>query len=189
MRNLIYSINLSLDGCCDHTKLSGGNDDIYEFFTHLIKNADTFVMGRITYQLMYPFWSDMARDNSGQTPAMNDFASAMDTVENIVVFSKSLDKVESKNTRIVRSDLPGEIRRLKQEPGKNILLDGVNLSSQLIEHGLIDEYHLVVHPVIVGKGRRLFEEVDLPENVPLQLAGSKVLKSGCVALLYHKQGE
>ena len=187
MRNVIYSINLTLDGCCDHTKMDGGNDEVYDYFTQLIQDTDTVVYGRITYQLMVPFWPDIAKNNSGQTKAMNDFAQALDSVDNTIVFSRSLEKVEGKNTRIVRSNLQDEILKLKQEQGKNILLDGVTLSSQLLGDGLIDEYRIVVHPVIVGEGRRLFNDVSLQEKIPLKLAESKVFKTGCIALRYLKQ--
>lgn len=118
---------------------------------------------------------------------MNDFAQAWGSVDKTIVFSKSLDRVEGKNTRIVRSNLQDEILKLKQEQGKNILLDGVTLSSQLLGHDLIDEYRIVIHPVIVGKGRRLFEDVSLLDRIPLKLVGTKAFKSGCVALRYLKQ--
>jgi riboflavin biosynthesis pyrimidine reductase len=95
--------------------------------------------------------------------------------------------VEGENTRIVRENLVEEVRKLKQEPGKSILLDGITLSSQLVGHDLIDEYRIVVHPVVVGAGRRLFEDVNLQEIVQLKLVESKNFKSGGVALHYRKQ--
>lgn len=185
MRKLIYGINITLDGCYDHTKFGGG-EDIHEYFAQLIRTADVLVYGRKTYQLMVPFWPDVAKNNSGQTASINDFAKAFDAVGRIVVFSKTLDKPEGKNTRIVRADLQNEILALKQEQGKNILLGGVNLPSQIIELGLVDEFHFVVHPIIVGEGARLFEGISLPDKLQLKLVESKVLKSGCVALHYAK---
>jgi dihydrofolate reductase len=186
MRNVIYSINLSLDGCCDHTKFGGADDELFEYFTQLMQEADTAVYGRITYELMVPFWPDVAKSNSGSTKAMNDFARALDAIEKTIVFSRSLQSIDRKNTRLVRSNLQDEIRQLKQEQGRSILLDGVTLSSQLLGDELIDEYRMVIHPVIVGKGRRLFEEASLQERVPLRLVGTRVFKSGCVALHYLK---
>jgi dihydrofolate reductase len=186
MRNVIFSINLSLDGCCDHTKFNPA-DGIYEYFTQLMREADTLVSGRITYQLMVPFWPDVAKNGSGETKAMNEFARAFDDIGKIIVFSKTLEKVEGENTRIVRENLVEEVRKLKQEPGKSILLDGITLSSQLVGHDLIDEYRIVVHPVVVGAGRRLFEDVNLQEIVQLKLVESKNFKSGGVALHYRKQ--
>jgi dihydrofolate reductase len=185
MRNLIYAINLSLDGCCDHTKLSG-NDEIYEHYADLMRDVDLLVYGRTTYQLMVPFWPDIAKSHSGQTKAMNEFAQAFAS-KPIVVFSHSLDGAEAKNTRIVCGDLQDEILKLKQEEGKNILMGGVSVPSQLIELGLVDEYRFVIQPIVVGEGRRLLDGISLPEKLQLQLVESKVFESGFVALRYLKQ--
>jgi len=184
MRKLIYAINLTLDGCCDHTKLSG-YEEIYEYYTHLMRDIDLLVYGRKTYQLMVPFWPDVAKNQSGQTRAMNEFAQVFDS-NDIVVCSQSLDTAEGKNTRIVRSNLQDEILNLKQQPGKNILTGGVSIPSQLIELGLVDEYSFVVQPILVGEGRRLLEDVRLPEKLQVKLVESKTFKSGCVALRYLK---
>jgi dihydrofolate reductase len=184
MRNLIFAINLTLDGCCDHTK-GGGSEEVHEYFTNLLREVDVVVYGRKTYQLMVPFWPDVAKNHSGQTKATNDFAEAFDSI-NKVVFSQTIDTAEE-NTRIVRTDLKGEILKLKQEQGKNILTGGVSLPSQLIELGLVDEYLFVVHPYVVGEGRRLLDDVSLPEQLQLKLVESKVFNSGGVALRYLKQ--
>jgi dihydrofolate reductase len=186
MRKLIYGINLTLDGCCDHTKVDG-NEEIHDFWTQLMRDADVLVYGRKTYQLMVPFWPDVAKNHSGPTNAMNDFAQAFDSVNKIVVFSKSLDKAGGDKTRIVRSNLQDEILKLKQEEGKDILTGGVDLPSQLTELGLVDEYLVVVQPIVVGEGRRLFDDTNLPEKLELKLVDSKIFESGCVALRYAKQ--
>jgi len=186
MRNLIYAINITIDGCCDHTKVDGG-EEVLDYFARLIRDVDVLVYGRTTYQLMVPFWPDVARNHSGQTRAMNDFAQAFDSVKQIVVFSQSLDKAERKSTRIIRSNLRDEIMKLKREEGKAILAGGVALPSQLMELGLVDEYQFVVHPVLAGEGRRLLEGADLQERLKLRLAESKSFESGCVALRYLKQ--
>ena len=154
MRNVIFAINMTIDGCCDHTKVTG-SDEVVEYHTRLMRDVDLLVFGRKTYQLMVPFWPDVAKNHSG-TKIANEFAQVFDSIEK-VVFSQSLDSVEDKKTRVVRSNLQGEVRRLKQEQGGNILVGGVALPSQLMALGLIDEYHVVVHPVIVGEGRRLLE--------------------------------
>ena len=104
-----------------------------------------------------------------------------------MVFSRSLDSAEDKNTRIVRTNLHDEILKLKREQGKNILVGGVNIPSQLIELGLVDEYRFVVSPIVAGEGRRLLEGVSLHERVQLKLVDSKIFKSGSVALRYLKQ--
>jgi len=153
----------------------------------LTRDAGTFLYGRKTYQLMVPYWPDIAKDPSQQANADYEFAQAFVAVDNIVVFSRSLEKVEAKNTSIVRTGLQDEILKLKQEQGKDILTGGIDLASQLAGLGLIDEYHLVVHPIVVGGGRRLFDGINLQENLRLRLVDSTVFKSGCVAHRYSKQ--
>ena len=184
MRNVIFAINITADGCCDHTKLIA-NEEIYEYFTPLMRDVDLLVYGRKTYQLMVPFWPDVAK-NQSMTKAANEFAQTFDTIHKIV-FSQSLVSAEGKNTRIVRTKLQDEILKLKQEQGKNILTGGVTIPSQLIELGLVNEYRCVVHPIVVGEGRRLLEGIGLQERLRLTLVESKIFKSGCVALRYLKQ--
>jgi len=184
MRKLIYAINITLDGCCDHTKFNPAEETL-EYFTHLLREVDLQVFGRKTYQLMVPYWPDVAKDPS-VTKADKEFADAFVSIKK-VVFSRSLDSVEDRNTRIVRTNLRDEILKLKQEQGKNILVGGVDIPSQLIELGLIDEYRFVVAPIVVGEGIRLFEGVNLPAKLQLKLAETKIFKSGSVALHYLKQ--
>jgi len=184
MRTLIYAINLTVDGCCDHTKLMA-DEEIHEHYARLMQGVDLMVFGRKTYELMVPFWPDVARNLSGPK-AMNEFAQAFDSVDK-VVFSRTLQSAGAKNARIVRTNLRDEIVRLKQEPGASIWAGGVSLPSQLVELGLVDEYRFVVQPIIAGKGTRLFEGVSLPEKLQLKLLESKILKSGCIALHYLKQ--
>jgi dihydrofolate reductase len=185
MRNVIYAINLTLDGCCDHTKFNPA-DDLLEHYTRLLRDdTGLLVYGRKTYQLMVPYWPDIAKSQS-EAKADIEFAQAFDSL-NKIAFSRSLVSAEDKNTRIVRTNLRDEILKLKQEPGKNILVGGVDIPSQLMELGLIDECRFVVTPIIVGKGRRLLEGVNLPEKCQLKLVESKTFESGCVALRYVKR--
>src|SRR5215471_10981340 len=184
MRNVIFAINITLDGCCDHTKQIV-DEEIHEHFTRLLRDVDLLVFGRKTYQLMVPFWPEVAK-NQSMTKASNEFARAFDSI-NKVVFSRSLDSAGDRNTRIVRTNLRNEILELKQEQGKNILVGGVSVPSQLIELGLVDEYRFVVSPIVAGEGRRLLEGVSLQERLQLKLVESKTFKSGCVALRYLKQ--
>src|SRR5215472_17544604 len=144
MRNVIFAINMTVDGCCDHTKQLA-DDETHEYFTQLLREVDLLVFGRKTYQLMVPYWPDIAKSQS-ETKAENEFARTFDSI-NKVVFSQSLDSAEDKNTRIVRTKPQDEILKLKQEPGKNILLGGVALPSKLMELGLVDEFHFVVQPI------------------------------------------
>src|SRR5437899_3293751 len=184
MRKVIFAINITLDGCCDHTQQFVDEEQL-GYFTHLTRESDLQVFGRKTYQLMVPYWPEVLKDPSA-TKADTEFARAFVSI-NKIVFSRSLDSAKDKNTRIVRGNLRDEILKLKQEQGKNILVGGVDVPSQLIELGLIDEYRFVVMPTIAGEGRRLMEGVSLPEKLQLKLIESKPFKSGCVALRYLKQ--
>ncbi len=183
MRNLIFAINITLDGCCDHTK-SIADDELLEYYAHLLRDVDLLAFGRKTYQLMVPYWPDVAKNRS-ETKATVEFAQTFDSI-NKIVFSQSLESAGG-STRIVRTGLQDEILKLKQEQGKNSLVGGVAIPSQLIELGLVDEYHFVVQPIVDGEGRRLSEGISLPEKLRLNLIESKIFKSGCVALRYMKQ--
>jgi dihydrofolate reductase len=184
MRNVIFGINITLDGCCDHTT-QFADEETHEYWTGVLREADLLVYGRKTYELMVPFWPDVAKTQSA-TKALNEFARVFDSIKRIV-FSRTLDSVEDKKTRIVRTGLRDEILKLKEEPGKNILTGGVDIPSQLIQLGLVDEYLLVIGPVIAGEGRRLLEGVSLQQKLQLKLVESKIFNSGCVALRYLKQ--
>jgi dihydrofolate reductase len=171
MRNVIYAINFTLDGYFDHTN-GIPDDEAMEYYTHLLRDTDLLVFGRKTYQLMVPYWPDIAKSHS-ETKAENEFADTFDSI-NKIVFSQTLDSAEG--------------LKLKKEQGKNILIGGVDIPSQLIALGLVDEYYFVVQPIVAGEGRRLLEGVSLPEKLQLRLLESKMFKSsGCVALHYTKQ--
>ena len=184
MRKLIYTIHITIDGCCDHTKMVP-DEELFDYSIQLIRDVDLFVYGRKTHQLMVPYWPDIAK-NPSETKADIEFAQTFDSKDKIV-FSRSLGSAEDKNTRIVRTNLRDEILKLKQEQGKNIWVGGVDVPSQLMELGLIDEYRFVVTPIIAGEGRRLLEGVNLPEKLQLKLVETKIFKSGSVALRYLKQ--
>ena len=128
MRNVIFAINISLDGCCDHTKQIA-DEETHEYFTHLMRDVDLLVFGRKTYQLMVPFWPEVAK-NQSMTRAENEFARTFDSI-NKIVFSRSLGSAEDKNTRVVRTNLRDEMLKLKQEQGKDILVGGVSIPSKL----------------------------------------------------------
>src|SRR5580698_6145752 len=184
MRKVIFAIHVTLDGCCDHTK-QFVDDETLEYPTQYMREVDLLVFGRKTWQLMVPYWPDILKDPSA-TKADTDFARVFDSL-NKIVFSRSLDSVEDRNTRIVRGNLRGEILKLKQEQGKDILVGGVDIPSQLIELGLVDEYRFVIAPIFVGEGRRLLQGANLAEKLQLKLVESKIFKSGSIALRYLKQ--
>ena len=183
MRNLIYAINLTVDGCSDHTKV-GGSAEMLDYYTNFFEDIDLIIYGRVTYELMIPYWPDVINDPTSEKEEV-DFAKAFCAIDK-VVFSRTLESVED-NSRIVRKNLGDEIRKLKQQPGKNISVGGVDLPGQLIELGLIDEFYIVVHPYIAGEGRRLFDHASLPERLSLKLVDTKSFKSGAVAMHYVKQ--
>lgn len=184
MRNVIYAINPTLDGCCDHTKFVP-DEETTDYWTRVLQEAGLLVYGRKCYELMVPYWPDVARDPSG-TKASIEFARTFDSLQK-VVFSRTLGSVDDKNSRIARTNLHEEILRLKQEPGNNILVGGVDIPCQLIEMGLVDEFRFVVAPILAGEGRRLMEGASLPSKLRLKLVESKFFQSGSVALHYLKQ--
>ncbi|HET6256210.1 MAG TPA: dihydrofolate reductase family protein [Puia sp.] len=181
MRKLIYALNLTIDGCCDHTKGVIPDDELSDYYIRLVQDADAFVYGRKTYQLMVPYWPDRAKSHPD-----HKYAQAFVGVPKIVVISRTLDKAEGRNTEIIRSNLKDEILKLKQEPGKTLLTGGVDIPSQLIQLGLVDEYRIVIHPVFAGEGRRLMEDISLQEKLQVKLVEARTFKSGAVALWYSK---
>ena len=180
MRKVVFAINITIDGYCGH-ETGIADDELHEHFTGLLRDADVEIFGRNTYQLMYPYWHDVAVDQS-ESKATNEFARTYDAIPKIV-FSTTLKSVEWNNTTLRRSNLREEILKLKQQPGKSIFIGGLNIASQVAQWDLIDEYHFVVHPIIAGKGPRLFEAGG---EHSLKLVGSKTFRSGVVALHYKK---
>ncbi len=183
MRNVVYSTNISIDGYCDHTYFMP-DEELMRYFTGLLLDADLLVYGRITYELMVPYWPDVAKARSG-TKEENVFAQALTNTDK-VVFSRTLEQAEG-NTQIISGNLESEILKLKQLPGKKISVGGVDLPSQLIALGLVDEFYFVVHPILAGKGKRLLGEINFPEKLNLKLVASRHFESGCIGLHYLKQ--
>jgi dihydrofolate reductase len=181
MSTVTFGLNISLDGYCDHT-IGVPSEELMDYFTDMMNNVDLFFFGRVMYQLMFPYWSDVAKDQSG-SPAENRFAQRFTDMNKLVV-SSTLNEVDE-NTRIIRSNPAEKLRKLKQQSGKKISVDSVSLLPELIH--LIDEFNLVVHPTLVGKGRRLLDTNILPEQLNLKLVSTRIFQSGCVALHYVKQ--
>lgn len=182
MRTVTFGMNISLDGYCDHTSFNP-SEDLHDYFTKMMDDVDLLFFGRVMYQLMFPYWADVAKNQSG-SPDENRFAERLTAINKVVV-SRSLDNLED-NTRIVKSNPSEELLKLKQQPGKKISVDSVSMLPELIAAGLIDEFHLVVHPVFVGKGRRLIDTDNFQEKLNLKLVDTIIFKSGCVALHYVK---
>jgi dihydrofolate reductase len=183
MRTVVFSINMTADGYCSHTD-GVVSDELLKYHEDVLRNASTILFGRTTYELMVPYWPEIARTQS-ETPAENAFARVFDSLD-LVVFSTTLNHVEGNHTRLVRANVAEEVMALKQHPGKDISVGSLSLASQLSERGLIDEYHILVHPVLAGKGPKLFDTVKLRERVRLELVDSKTFRSGVIALHYRR---
>jgi dihydrofolate reductase len=185
MRKVIFSINVSLDGCVDHRQFAP-EDELMDHYTRQMREVETLVYGRKIYQMMVPFWPAMAKDGTAPNRALEEFAEAFAAVKQFIVFSRTLETADRPNTKIVPGDPADEIRRLKQGSGGDLHVSGVDVPSQLMRQGLVDEFRLVLLPVIAGAGPRLMEGMGLPEGQKLGLVESKTFKSGFVYLRYEK---
>jgi dihydrofolate reductase len=182
MRPLRYSINVTLDGCCDH-RVGIADEDLHRHAVENLEQADALLFGRVTYEMMEAAWRPPAR--TGARPDwMEPFARTIDAAKKYVV-SSTLDRVDW-NAELVRGELGTAIERLKREPGKGLFLGGVTLPRALAELGLIDEYELVVHPRLAGHGPTLF--AGLSRSIDLKLVSRLELASGAVAMRYEPAG-
>jgi len=182
MRPLRYSINVTLDGCCDH-RVGIVDEELHRRAAENLERADALLFGRVTYEMMESAWRAPAPGEARpdwMEPWMEPFARTIDAMKKYVV-SSTLDRVDW-NSELVRGDLGEAVRRLKQEPGKGLLTGGVTLPFALAELGLIDEYELVVHPRIVGHGPTLF--AGLSKHLDLKLVSRLEYASGVVAMRY-----
>ena len=183
MRPLRYSINITLDGCCDH-RAGVVDEDLHRHAVENLSQADALVFGRVTYEMMEAAWRLPAR--TGPRPDwmsdwMEPFARTIDAARKYVV-SSTLDRVDW-NAELVRGDLGKAVLELKREPGKGLFVGGVKLPLSLAELGLIDEYEFVVHPRLAGHGPTLF--AGLSKYVDLKLVSRLEFGSGAVALRYE----
>lgn len=178
MRPLRYSINVTLDGCCDH-RVMIPDEELHRHALENMDRADALLLGRLTYEMMEAAWRPPAQ--TGSRPAwMESFAGKIDAMKKYVV-SSTLDHVDW-NAELVRGDLGTAVEALKRESGNGLFVGGVKLPLALAELGLIDEYELVVHPVIAGHGPTLF--AGLSKHVALQLVSRAEFGSGAVAMRY-----
>lgn len=183
MRPLRYAINVTLDGCIDHTAIHP-DAELHRHAQASIANADALLFGRVTYQLMEDGWRSVAE--TGVRPEwmeewMEPFAHTIHATKKYVV-SSTLDRVDW-NAELVRGDLAESVRRLKAKPGKGLATGGVTLPMALAELGLIDEYEFNVQPRIAGRGPTLF--AGLSKLVDLELVRRQEFASGAVALTYR----
>ena len=179
MRPLRYSINVTLDGCCDHRAIPA-DEDLHRHSAEILNQADALLFGRVTYEMMESAWRPPSP--AGERPDwMEPFAQTINAAKKYVV-SSTLERVDW-NAELVRGDLGKVVQQLKQESGKGLLVGGVTLPLALTELGLIDEYEFVVHPRLAGHGPTLF--AGLSKHVDLKLVSRLELGSGAVAMRYE----
>ena len=182
MRPLRYSINVTLDGCVDH-QVVAPDEELHRYFAESLARADALLFGRVTYQMMAEAWK---RQPDGTWPGWMDdwmvpFAEVIDAAEKHVV-SGTLDEVDW-NAELVQGDLETAVQQLRSAPGEGLYVGGVTLPLALADLGLIDEYELVVHPLVVGHGPTLF--AGLREPLDLELVERKEFRCGAVSLRYQ----
>jgi dihydrofolate reductase len=183
MRPLRYSINVTLDGCCHHEAALPPDEESMRFWTAEMARADALLFGRVTYQMMESAWR---RPATGSWPDWMEewqipFAEAIDRAKKYVV-SSTLTAVDW-NAELVRGDVGPAVQRLKQEPGEGLWVGGVALPSALAALGLIDEYELVVQPVVAGHGPTLL--AGLGQRIQLDLVERHEFRSGVVSHRYR----
>lgn len=183
MRPVRYSINVTLDGCCDHEAIPA-DEALHRHATESLARADALLFGRVTYQMMESAWREPARTGARpdwMEPWMLPFARTIDVAKKYVV-SSTLERVDW-NAELVRGDLGQAVRELRRQPGKGLFVGGTKLALALTELGLIDEYELIVHPRLAGHGPTLFAGLSKP--VDLKLVGRTELGSGAVTMRYE----
>ena len=185
MRPLLYSINVTLDGCVDHREMIA-DEELHRRAGEGIALADALIFGRVTYEMMEAAWREPARSQvlpDWMDEWMLPFARTIDAAKKYVV-SDILSQVDW-NAELVRGDqLEATVRELKRQPGKGLMTGGVTLPLRLAELGLIDEYEFVVQPRIAGRGPTLLAGLSKP--LDLELTGRVEYGSGAVALEYRR---
>ncbi|MEA2575562.1 MAG: hypothetical protein QOH93_2860 [Chloroflexia bacterium] len=182
MRRLRYSINVTLDGCCDH-RAGIVDEELHRYWAENLEQADALLFGRVTYEMMEAAWRPA---RTGVRPDwmadwMEPFARTIDEAKKYVV-SSTLKRVDW-NAELVRGDLGKAVQQLKRESGKGLFVGGVKLPLALAEMGLIDEYEFVVQPRIAGHGPTLF--AGLSKHLDLKLVSQLEFGSGAVAMRYE----
>jgi dihydrofolate reductase len=179
MAKIIASINMTLNGDCDHTH-GVADAELHDYYTALLRGAGALLYGRVTYQLMEDFWPTLVQNPSG-VASMDDFALAIEQVPKVVL-SRTLRQVTWANSTLAKGDIREVVTALRQAPGGDVYVGSPSLISALTGLDLIDEYHLCIHPVIAGGGMPLFR--DIQGRRLLHLLGTKAFASGVVALYY-----
>jgi dihydrofolate reductase len=179
MQPLRYSINVTLDGCCDHRAMPT-DEDLHRYWAEKLARAEALLFGRVTYEMMEAGWRHPAP--AGERPDwMEPFSRTIGAAKKYVV-SNTLEQVDW-NAELLRGDLGKAVRQLKEEPGRGLFVGGVTLPLALAELGLIDEYEFVVHPRLAGHGPTVF--AGLSEHVDLKFVSRLEFASGAVAMRYE----
>jgi dihydrofolate reductase len=181
MRKTIYAINSTINGFADHTAMVA-DAEVHNYFGDMLDDADVILFGRKTYQLMESYWPN-AWNDSESTESEKRFADKINSIKKIV-FSDTLKKVDWQNSVLSEKDPVSTVSELKRQVGKVISVGSLSIASQLFKENLIDEFWFAIHPVISGKGPRLFDGIDI--NTELKFVDSKKLNSGVVVLHYYK---
>lgn len=183
MRKIVLHLGISLDGYFEGPDADISwhrvDDELHTFFNRLLAESSAFLEGRVTYELMEAYWPDADKDPDADPP-MGEFAGIWRSMPKIV-YSRTLDTV-GPNATLVRDVVPEEVRALQARPGGDMVVGGPVLAESFRRHDLIDEYRIFVNPVLVGRGRRLFESEGMPAN--LQLVETRTFGNGVVMLRY-----
>lgn len=183
MKKLIAVTNMTVDGFCDHTAIAP-DEEIHQHYADLLRTAGTVLYGRITYQLM-EYWRTVVENPTG-IQAMDDFAKIMDEVPK-VVFSNTLKELTWKSARLADRGLKEEVLALKQsshDGSRDMMVGSPGLIVATTALGLVDEYQICVHPVVVGRGLPLFKNIE--QTVSLRLLSTKTFSSGAILLCYRR---
>lgn len=182
MRKITAGLFIALDGVAeapDQWHFPFFNDEMGEIVGAQMQASDAMLLGRTTYQEFAGFWPNQSSDDP--------FAAQMNGTQKYVV-SNTLRSADWQNTTIISGDITGQLSALKEQEGKSISIVGsMTLTRTLLRDGLLDELHLLVHPIVVGKGKRLFPEEF--EQIPLKLASSRTLSTGVLYLVYERATE
>jgi dihydrofolate reductase len=179
---LTFALNVTLDGCCDH-RAAIADDELHDYFTQLMDAAGAMLWGRVTYELMESAWPAVARDENAPR-ATREWARKLEAKPKYVVSASRRD-FPWNNTFRLEGDLRDAVMQLKEKTPQGVLVGSHTLASALERLGLIDEYRLVVHPVIAGHGPTLFQGLEPSRR--LELVSTNRLKSGQVAMHYRRK--
>jgi dihydrofolate reductase len=179
---LTFGMNVTLDGCCDH---AAGivDDELHDYFTRLMDDAGAMLWGRTTYEMMESAWPAIARDEKAPR-AMREWATKLDAKPKYVVSTTRRD-YSWENTIHVQGDLREAVQRMKEKTPAGVLLGSLKLAAELQRLDVIDEYRLVVHPVLAGHGPRMFEGIT--ESRELERVSVTPLQGGQTAMHFRRR--